>query len=154
MPNPLEDITSMDWFQQFDKEMYAYMKQIFGLTKVIPEAIRLDLELLKEPDMIHILGSILDSSKSKTNIDVGKAIEEITNFALKIVRNEKINEKIYIHARDKLFSKIKRLHTEAGFTVEDRLYQSFGSRILKQLDNVQRAKDYKERTVPLGKPDN
>lgn len=151
MSNPLEQISSIEWFQHFDKEMYSYMIQIFGLTKQIPEDMRKDLQDLKEPDMIHILGSVLDSSK-KTNIDVGKALQEITAYALKIVRNEVINKKIYQHARDKLFSLVKRLHMEAGFSVEDRLYQSFGSRILKQLKNAERVKEIKETSIPLGKP--
>ena len=147
----LGEISSIDFFQQYDKEIYSYMVQIFGLTKEIPAQVRKDLADLKEPDMIHILGSVLDSTK-KTNLNVGKAIEDIVNYAQKIVRNELLNDKIYRHARSKLFAKIKRLHFEAGFSVEERLYKSFGARILKQMENAQRVNDMKERSAPLGKP--
>ena len=141
----------MSVFDVWDKEILAYMVQIFGLTKEIPAEVRKDLENMKEPDMIHILGSVLDSSK-KTNINVGKALEEIVNYAQKIIRNEKVNDKIYHHARAKLFAKIKRLHFEAGFSMDDRLYKSFGARILKQIESAQRSQDFKDRSVPLGKP--
>lgn len=149
--NPFETISSMSVFDVWDKEILAYMVQIFGLTKEIPTEVRKDLENMKEPDMIHILGSVLDSSK-KTNLNVGKALEDIVNYAQKIIRNEKVNDKIYYHARSKLFAKIKRLHFEAGFSMDDRLYKSFGARILKQIESAQKSQDFKDRSVPLGKP--
>lgn len=151
MPNPVNELNIMDYFNRMENEMLAYITQVFGISGRDLETLQKTIETLKDPDNVHLLPSLIDPDK-KTDIDIGKAIEKITIYARKIVYNKELNKKPYEHAHRKYSGMLMKLFSKAAYSPEERVNRVFGARILEELKKANRHKKISSKSKPLGLP--